>query len=213
LRVGKSNHFFTGFSAYSVPRARTLRLRGSVRSEVTVAKTSQVTDRVVDFLGDLGARWGLPAEACRVHGYFYVVARPVTAAEVREALDLDEGALGEALAWLAEYRLIERAGSDAWRTDGDPWELMTRALEERQRREVGPALDLLRECHRAALSDRGHQRTIAEQIGKLLLLVEDLAVIGRQARRLSPTTVRYMVGFGGLAARVLDRTLGRRGGS
>jgi DNA-binding transcriptional regulator GbsR (MarR family) len=177
---------------------------------MAAAKTLRVVDQVVEFLGEVGARWGLPAEACRVHGYFYLIARPATAAEVREALRLSEKALDEALTWLADYRLIERANSDAWRTDSDPWELMMRALEERQRREVGPALDLLRECRRTAPLDDARQRTIAAQTGKLLRLVEDLSAISRQTQRLSPATVRHMVGVGGFAARVLDRALGRR---
>ena len=116
----------------------------------------------------------------------------------------------EALAWLAEYGLIQNASSGAWRTDSDPWDLMMRALEERQRREVGPALDLLRDCRRAALAERGRDRAVAAQIGKLLELVEELAAINMQAQRLSPRTLRQMVGLGGLAARFLDRTLGRR---
>jgi DNA-binding transcriptional regulator GbsR (MarR family) len=177
--------------------------------KVAAAKTSSVVDQVVDLLGGVGARWGLPAEACRVHGYFYLIGKPATAAEVGAALKLNEKTLDEAMAWLADYRLIERT-NDAWRTDSDPWELMMRALEERQRREVGPALEVLRECARAApLHDAG-QRTTAAQIGKLLRLIEDLSAISRQTRRLSPSTVRHMVGLGGLAARVLDRTLGRR---
>ena len=174
------------------------------------AKTSSVVDQVVDLLGDVGSRWGLPAEACRVHGYVYLMGKPTTAAEVGEALNLNEKTRDEALAWLADYRLIERISSDAWRTDSDPWELMMRALEERQRREVGPALDLLRACGREAPLHDARQRTIAAQIGKLLRLVEDLSAISRQTRRLSPATVRNMVGFGGLAARFLDRTLGRK---
>jgi DNA-binding transcriptional regulator GbsR (MarR family) len=174
------------------------------------AKTQDVTDQVVAFLGDVGARWGLPAEACRVHGYFYLMAKPLTAAEVGQVLKLSDATLDEALTWLADYRLIERTSSGAWRTDSDPWELMMRALEERQRREVGPALDLLRECERAAPLGDARQRTVAAQIGKLLRLVEDLSAISRQANRLSPATVRQMVGFGGFAARILDRTLGRR---
>jgi DNA-binding transcriptional regulator GbsR (MarR family) len=177
---------------------------------MAAAKTLSVVDQIVELLGDIGARWGLPAEACRVHGYFYLTARPATAAEVRRALRMSEETLDEALTWLADYRLIERTNSDAWRTDSDPWELMIRALEERQRREVGPALDLLRECERAAPLDDVRQRAIAAQIGKLRRLVEDLSAIGKQAQRLSPATVRHMVGLGGLAARVLDRTLGRR---
>jgi DNA-binding transcriptional regulator GbsR (MarR family) len=177
---------------------------------MAAGKTPRAMDRVLDFLGDVGGRWGLPAEACRIHGYFYMVARPATAAEVCKALKLDKDVFRDALAWLAEYRLIERVGADTWETDSDPWELMMRALEERQRREVGPALALLRECHADALAESGDQRKIAAQVGKLLRLVEDLGAISRQAQRLSPATVRHMVGLGGFAARVLDRTFGRR---
>jgi DNA-binding transcriptional regulator GbsR (MarR family) len=177
---------------------------------VTVAGTSGATERVVDFLSDLGSRWGLPAQACRVPGHLYLSARPLAEAELRAELNLSVAALCEALAWLAEYRLIERTRPDTWRTDSDPWDLMMRALEERQRREVGPALELLRDCRRAALAEGRHQRTVVSQIEKLLRLVEDLAAIGRQTQRLSPSNVRHLVGLGGLAARVVDRTLGRR---
>lgn len=172
-------------------------------------KPSRAAHRVVDFLGEVGARWGLPAESCRVHGYFYLLAKPATAAEVRKALQLDAKVVDTALAWLAEYRLIENVGPDTWQTDSDPWELMIRALEERQRREIGPALKLLRECHNDAVSSR-ELRNMAEQIGRLLRLVEDVAAISRQAQRLSPAAVRHMVGLGGLAARMFDRTFGRR---
>ena len=166
-------------------------------------------DRVVEFLGELGPRWGLPAEACRVHGHIFLLAKPVTETELREALELSDTALRQALDWLVDYGLVERVRGDAWRTESDPWELMVRALEERQRRELGPALNLLRDCQREALAERG-QRTVATQVGKLLQLAEDIAAINAQAQRLSPWALRQMIGLGGLAARLVDRTLGRR---
>src|ERR1700692_1383762 len=101
--------------------------------------------RVIDFLGELGSRWGLPADACRIHGYLYLAARPMTAAELRAALAIDDAVLAPALAWLADYRLIERVRGEAWRTGNDPWDLVMRALDERRRREIVPALTLLRE--------------------------------------------------------------------
>ena len=175
------------------------------------AMTSPALDRVIDFLGDLGPRWGLPAAACRVHGYLYLVARPIAQADVRAALGLSEEALSQALGWLADYRLVERVRAETWRTGSDPWELMMRALEERQRREIGPALDLLRDTRRVALAEGGPSRTVAAQIGKLLRLAEDLDAISNQAQRLSPATVRQMVGLGGFAARILNRVpFGRR---
>jgi DNA-binding transcriptional regulator GbsR (MarR family) len=177
---------------------------------VTVAKKPHAMDRVVDFLGDLGPRWGLPAEACRVHGYLYLAAKPIAAAELRDTLGLSNMALDEALAWLDEYGLVERTDATSWRTDSDPWDLMVRALEGRQRREIGPALDLLRDCQRAALLERGQHRAVAVQIEKLLRLAEDLAAINTQAQRLSSRRLRQLVGLGGLAGRFIDRTFGRK---
>ena len=64
--------------------------------------------RLLDFLGDLGPRWGLPEAPCRVHGYLYLHAKAVPEGALRQALVLDAAALRDALAWLADYRLIER---------------------------------------------------------------------------------------------------------
>jgi DNA-binding transcriptional regulator GbsR (MarR family) len=174
------------------------------------ASVSPTVRRLLDFLGELGPRWGLPAGACRVHGYLYLVARPAAEAELADAAGVADGALAEALTWLADYGLVERTPSAAWRTESDPWELMMRALEERRRREIAPALDLLRACERAALAEKERERMVGLQIGKLLALAEDLAAIDMQARRLSPRALRQMIGIGGRAARFLDRTLGRR---
>jgi DNA-binding transcriptional regulator GbsR (MarR family) len=163
--------------------------------------------RLADYLGALGPRWGLPAHACRVHGYLYVVARATSEPLLREALGLDAGALADAIAWLVDYRLIEGDREAGWRTGSDPWELVMRALDERRRRELAPALTVLRECQREL---RGGGDAVADaQVGKLLTLLDDIAAIDAQARRLSPRLLRQMVGFGGIAARLIDRTLGR----
>jgi DNA-binding transcriptional regulator GbsR (MarR family) len=171
---------------------------------------SPALDRVIEYLAELGTRWGLPAEACRVHGYLYLMARPVAEAELREALKLSQTALTHALAWLADYGLVTQVRGGGWRTGTDPWDLMMRALKARQRREVGPALEVLRECRADAIAEAGASQTVAAQIGKLLRLVEDIAAINKQAERLPPAAVRQIVGLGGMAARLLDRAfLGR----
>ena len=172
---------------------------------------SEPVRRLVEFLGELGPRWGLPTEPCRVHAYLYLRARPAGEDELRAALALDETAMKSALAWLREYGLVEPASGGAWRTGSDPWELMLRGLEERRRREAGPALALLRECRRLAEEQRREDPAVYAQIGKLLELAEDLTAIDGQARRLSPRALRQMLRLGGQAARLVDRTFGRRG--
>jgi len=168
-------------------------------------------DRLIDFLGELGPRWGLPAEPCRVHGYLYLRARPATQDELCAALGLDSAAVENAVAWLSDYHLIDRALGGAWRTKSDPWELMISALDERRRREAGPALNVLRECRRMAATERKTDPLLYTQISKLLVLAEDLVAIDAQARRLSSGALRQIVGIGGRAARFIDRTFGRSG--
>ena len=174
--------------------------------------TGSATARLIDYLAELGPRWGLPADACRLHGYLYLMARRVPEPALGRALGLDEQTVTGALAWLQDYGLVD-GGADGWRTGTDPWELVLTALAERRRRELAPALDLLRDCHRAALADGGDGPVVGAQIGKLRDLAEDVAAIDMQGQRLSPQTLRRIVGLGGRTARLIDRTFGggRRG--
>ena len=169
--------------------------------------TDRATERLVGYLGELGPRWGLPADACRLHGYLYLVARRVPEAELARAVGLDEAATADALAWLGDYGLVDRTTA-GWRTGTDPWELVLTALAERRRRELAPALQVLRDCHQAALADGGDGPVVAAQIGKLRDLAEDVAAIDMQGQRLSPQTLRRIVGLGGRTARLIDRTVG-----
>jgi DNA-binding transcriptional regulator GbsR (MarR family) len=162
--------------------------------------------RLIAWLGELGDRWGLPADACRVHGHLYFNAAPASVADLSGALGMSAAAVGEALAWLGEQDLVREAQPSQWRTSTDPWELMTIALEHRRARELPPALDLLRSSRRDAAGDA----VLARQIGKLLDLVEDLAAIDAQARRLSPATLRSLLGIGGRVARLIGPSGGRR---
>jgi len=143
-----------------------------------------------------------------VHGYLYLNARPVQEEEICTALGLDGSSVESALEWLCDYRLVERTSGGGWQTGSDPWELMVRALDQRRQREAGPALDVLRACQRDAATERDRDPVIYRQIHQLLTLAEDLAALDQQARRLSPKTLRQMVGIGGRAARFLDRTFG-----
>jgi DNA-binding transcriptional regulator GbsR (MarR family) len=162
----------------------------------------------IDYFGDLGARWGLDANACRVHAYLYLMARPAIATEIAEALAFDAASVDAALAYLAEWRMATPSGTDRWSVGADPWQMLFAGLEERRRRELAPALSTLRACRADAVRDETVAPAIRRRIGKVLDLVEDIAAIDLQARRLSPAVLRGLVGLSGRAARFMDRTLG-----
>ena len=163
---------------------------------------------IVEWLGELGPRWGLPAQACRVHGLLYLLARPVPAEAIVERLALDRATVEDALAWLASDELA-RATPAGWVTESDPWTLMMHALERRRARELGPAREILDAWRNESLDE---DPVVAAQARRLASLIDDVAAIDAGARRLSPATVRRLVGLGGRASRLVDRALqGRRG--
>ena len=154
--------------------------------------------RLIAWLGELGPRWGLPADACRIHGHLYLTAAAASEVDLAAKLGMNEAEVGEALTWLASRDLAQRDGASLWRTGADPWELVTTSLEHRRVQELRPALELLR----TSRLDAARDPILARQIARLLQLVDDIAAIDAQARRLSPATLRTLLGAGGRVARL-----------
>jgi len=174
---------------------------------VNDALLSSGTIVIIDWLGELGPRWGLPGEACRVHGLLFLLARPVSANDIAAMLSMDEPAVTEALAWLSKDRLVVQS-PNGWSTHADPWMLVTQALEARRGREIETA-----QAVRDAWDDNrdSEDPVVVRQAQRLFGLVEDISSIEAGARRLSPETMRALIGFGGRAARLADRAFGNRG--
>ena len=161
----------------------------------------------VDYFAELGPRWGFSAATCRVHAFLYLASGPVAEREIGEALGLGPDEIGNALADLADWKMVRKSGSDRWDAGGDPWELLLAGLEQRRQRELQPAMDMLARCETEARRDGRTPRDVAARIADMRALAEDLSAIDLQARRLSPRMVRQMIGLGGRAARVLNRAL------
>lgn len=179
---------------------------------MTAAALTPAMRRFVDYFGALGPRWGLPAEACRVHAYLYLVTGPVAEDDLATALDLNAKDVAVALGFLVEYRMVDGGEGAGWHSSGDPWDMLMTGLEQRRQRELPEALSTLRDCHRTALTEQSNGRAVVGQMAKMLALAEDLAAIDAGARRLSPAMLRGLVGIGGRAARTMDRVLGTRRG-
>ena len=162
-------------------------------------------DRFIRHFGEMGPRWGLDADTCRVHAFLYLAGRPASAGDVATSLGLSEPAVTRALEDLAQWGMARPAAGGAWDGSGEPWDLLFAALEERRRRELGPALEMLRACRDESAKDGATPAPVRGRVNHLLRLVEDLAAIDLQSRRFSPGSMARLVNLGGRAARLLDR--------
>ncbi|MES2205599.1 MAG: hypothetical protein V4525_02245 [Pseudomonadota bacterium] len=125
--------------------------------------------------------------------------------EIASTLNLSETQVSEALADLNQWNMVRKQANETWDGSGEPWDVLFAALEERRRREMQPALETLRLCHHEAVQDGTTPPAVRTRINQLLALVEDLAAIDLQSRRLSSNAVSRLVSFGGFAARLLNR--------
>jgi hypothetical protein len=175
---------------------------------VTLAALTPAAMDIVCWLGELGPRWGLPADACRVHAMLYLVARPVPPQALAIQLSLDCVRIDAALAWLSQDGLAT-ATAGGWTTGADPWALMMQALEARRAKELTPARDVLQNWRR---DGKDEDPIVARQATRLLNLVENIAAMDATAHRLSPEAVHRLVVVGGRAARMFDRVFSRSSG-
>ncbi len=85
----------------------------------------------------------------------------------------------------------------------DTWEMLTRIVEERKRREIDPTLTMLRDCLMEAEGDRETHPEVRARISEMLTFVEDLTAWYAQVRRLPPATLRKTMRMGARIAQAV----------
>lgn len=165
------------------------------------AGSAAAVERLLDWLAEVGPRWGVPGEACRAHGFLYLRGRSAGRDEIAAGSGLGPGEVEAALDWLDRHRLASADAAGRWSTGSDPWEIVMAALAVRRDQELGPARAVLDRSRADAAADA----ELAHRIDRLRGLVDDIAAIDAQAQRLSPATLRRLLGAGGTAARLLGR--------
>ncbi len=161
--------------------------------------------RFVDYFGELGPRWGIRAETSKAHALLYLADRPLDHDEVAEGLGISKAKATAALRDLRGWDMASKSRDGRWRAGGQPWDLLFKALEARRRREIEPALDVLRACSKHAVVDPKTPRTVRRRIDGVLTLVENLAAIDGHAQRLPKSLIPRLVNATGAASRALGR--------
>lgn len=159
----------------------------------------------ISYFASLGLRWGLEANTCRIHALLYLASRPLSRNDIERICDLTKKQAMAAMEDLIQWKVVEEEEEGLRIVGGEPIDLMFSALEERGRREIVPALEVLRNCHNKAQKDDGAPPQVAKKISDMLKLVEDLSAIDVQSRRVASRPFSRLIGFGGRTARLINR--------
>ncbi|MCA9652274.1 MAG: transcriptional regulator [Myxococcales bacterium] len=136
--------------------------------------------------GVLGSAWGISRTMAMLHALLITSQVPLSTDEAMEALTISRGNANTNLRELVSWGLVRKVVQpgerrDYFEAEKDVWKIFCTVVRERKRREVDPALAVLRSCAERTASLRGSE---AREFNGLMVAIGE---------------------FVELAARVMDR--------
>lgn len=115
------------------------------------ARIRTAIDRFVSLWGDMASTWGINRTMAQIHALLYCVEEPLNTDQIMDQLDVSRGNANMNLRSLVDWNLVsktQRSGSrkDFYVAEKDVWQITARIIEKRQRREIQPVRDQLRDC-------------------------------------------------------------------
>ena len=141
-------------------------------------RLEQAREEFIAQWGAMGTQWGINRTMAQIHALLMTAAEPMSTDEVMEALEISRGNahanLKELVAW-GLLRVVVKKGErrEYCEAEKDVWRIFTVVARERKRREIDPALEVVRRC---AEESRGiatpEGRAFHEQMRQLEEFVE-----------------------------------------
>ncbi len=111
----------------------------------------QARDEFVAQWGALGTQWGINRTMAQIHALLMTAPAPLSTDDVMADLEISRGNahtnLKELVAW-GLVRIVVRKGDrrEYFEAEKDVWKIFITVARERKRREIDPALGVLRKC-------------------------------------------------------------------
>jgi len=122
-----------------------------MESESTPDILREAREEFVSQWGALGSSWGISRTMAQIHALLMTSPRPLSTDDVMEELQISRGNANTNLRDLIGWGLIRsifRKGErkEYFEAEKDVWKMFCIVTRERKRREIVPAMDLLRHC-------------------------------------------------------------------
>ena len=173
---------------------------------------SPTLTRFVLHWGEMGTRWGVNRTVAQIHALLYITGRPMHAEEIADTLGVARSNVSTSIRELQGWnlvKLVHLAGDrrDHFESSTDVWELLRTVVRERQRREVAPTIEVLREL----LAEPGISKDPAEakrRMRETLELMETLTAWSDEMLKLDTSTLTKVLKLGARIKKLLGREEG-----
>jgi DNA-binding transcriptional regulator GbsR (MarR family) len=168
---------------------------------------SPTLSRFVLHWGEMGTRWGVNRTVAQIHALLYITGRPMHAEEIADTLGVARSNVSTSIRELQGWnlvKLVHLSGDrrDHFETSTQVWELLRTVVRERQRREIAPTIEVLREllADPALSKDPAAART---RMRETLELLETLTAWSDEMLRLDTATLTRVLKLGAKIKKLL----------
>lgn len=125
--------------------------RSETERKADEAQLASARDEFVTQWGAIGSAWGINRTMAQIHALLLITPRALTTDEVMEELKVSRGNahmnLRELVGW-GLVRSVVRKGErkEYFEAEKDVWKMFCIIVRERKRREIRPAIGVLKDC-------------------------------------------------------------------
>jgi DNA-binding transcriptional regulator GbsR (MarR family) len=172
-------------------------------------KLTPAKERFILHWGEMGTKWGINRTVAQIHSLLHVSAKPLTAEEIAETLNVARSNVSTSLKELQNWGIVKVVHvmgdrRDHFESQHDVWVLFQTIMDERKRRELDPTAAVLRECVAAAKSE-GDELAHA-RLAELADFVDSMCAWYSQLRRLPPGGWKQLARMGGALSKLLGKS-------
>ena len=123
----------------------------------------QAKQKFIDTWGSLGSQWGINKTMAKIHAYLMVTPNPCSIEEIMEALSISRGNDSMNIRSLMDWGIVYKVFKPGQRkefyiAEKDLDELAVKISRERSRRELVPALKILKEVSSIQTLDNSQEQ-------------------------------------------------------
>jgi DNA-binding transcriptional regulator GbsR (MarR family) len=134
-------------------------------ADQTAAELRAARDRFISQWGVISTAWGINRTMAQIHALLLTSPAPLATDEIMAALQISRGNVNTNLRELVGWgllRVVLRKGErrEYFEAEKEVWKIFCTIVRERQRREIEPALAVLRECSERSAKLKGAEAEV-----------------------------------------------------
>jgi len=166
------------------------------------AQFAAARDEFVTQWGAMGNQWGINRTMAQIHALLMITPRAMTTDEVMEDLQISRGNahmnLRELVGW-GLIRSVIRKGErrEYFEAEKDVWKMFCIIVRERKRREIRPAINVLKDCIDRTAVLKGPEAVVFTQQTRALCEFMEMAdgVLSKVVRSEQSTMIPWALKF------------------